>query len=429
MEFYKKNPYLGTFLWHGVGSGKTLSALWIARFHMALCRANGAVAPKFMVVIPKSAVPTWRKECHANTPDLVRDMILYPYSQLSKAKGALNYADVRLIIFDESHYIKSPETNRAKHLAEFFQALGTVGGKFEHGKILALTGTPMPNGAHELYTTWAMCASPNILEAAARLVDADRYDRWKITFSQDKKTRWETRRGGTKHGTKYEGVKNADKLMDYMGPISHYVRTLDCVDIPDKQEIHVDLDLPDDKLLKDANIEKPEAYMALLERLARAKAPYLMDWVKDYLDSNRDQLVVFSHYTAPLYELKERHPKDVVLITGKETGEVRNKNIAMFQEGKVRVIAMSYKSGGESLNFQNCSVSVYAGWTWTDAGIKQAIARTYRGGQNKKTLHYFLTSGAEDSRILGLVRRKEEATSTVEDLMYLNNQPDLGDFI
>jgi SNF2 family DNA or RNA helicase len=429
MNFHRSNPYLGTFLWHGMGSGKTLETLWIAREHLAKLRQQGVVAPKFMVVIPKSAVPTWRKECHTNTPDLVKDMIIYPYSQLSKARNMLQYVDVRLLAFDESHYLKSPETNRVQSLSEFLTKLGTQGGCFVGGRILMLTGTPMPNGGHELYTTWAICASRNIAEAASRLVDEDRYKKWKVTFAAEKQTRWETRRGGTKFGTKHEGVNNTDKLMECMGPITHYVRTADCVDLPDKQEIHVDLALADDKLLKDADIEKPEAYMALLERLSRAKAPYLMEWVKEYLESNTEQLVIFSHYTAPIYELQKKYPKDLVIITGKETGAEREANIAAFQSGKVRAIAMSYKCGGESLNFQNCNVSVYAGWTWTDAGIKQAIARTHRSGQNKKTLHYFLTSGENDSRLLSLVRRKEEATSTVEALMYENNQPELGDFL
>ena len=433
INFHSINPNIGSLFYHKMGLGKTLSTLWIAREHMAKMRKNGASAPKFMVIVPKSAVPTWRVECHKHTPDLIKDMVIYPYSQLNKAVKMLKYVDIRMVAFDESHYLKSPSTSRVKTLCEFLKELGESVTKFAGGRLLFLTGTPMPNGAAELYTTWALCSGKDLIKAADRAMDEEAYDNWKKSFSQEKKKRFETRRKGTQTRSDFEGVANVDKLMKLMSPITHYKRVEDCIDVPDSQEIHIDLGLPDDRLLEDANLEEPEAYMALLERLARAKAPYLIEWVEDFLQNGVEQLVVFSLHTAPLYELQAKHPKDVVLITGKESGAVRAENLKNFQDGKVRVIAMSYKAGSESLNLQNAHISLYSGWFWHDAGVKQAMARTKRSGQTKKTLHYFLTSGENDSRLLTLVRRKEEATNIVEaELLkntYAPSAPKLGDFI
>jgi len=423
ITFHESSPMLGTMLWHGMGLGKTLSTLWIARNHLSKLRV-GLTNPKFVVIVPKSAIPTWKRECFEQAPDLLQSMVIYPYSQLHNAIKSLKYIDVRLLILDESHYLKSPDTGRIKHLAEFLIEMSKVTGKFELGRIISLTGTPMPNGAHELFTSWAMCCAPNLREAVNRLLDPERYLKWKTTFSQKKEKKWSVGKGKAKRskfGNTWEGVANEGMLGELLAPFVHYRRVEDCIDLPEKEEICIDLGLPDDKLLANANIEEPEAYMALLERLSRAKLPYLMDWVDDYLGTKQGQLVVFSNYRYPIEELAKKYPKDVRMITGSEKAHDRAINLKDFQEGNYRVLAMTYKCGSESLNLQNCSVSLYHGYPWTPGTVQQAMARTFRSGQNKRTLHYFLTSGMNDQRILGIIRRKEDAITSVENLLSVPN--------
>jgi SNF2 family DNA or RNA helicase len=420
MNFHSSSKMLGTLAWHGMGLGKTLSTLWLAREHMARLRQQGVKAPKFLVIVPKSAIPTWKVECHNNTPDILGSMVIYPYSQLHHAIKSIKYMDIRMLVFDESHYLKSPATNRIEALSKFLVELGKISGKFQNGRVILLTGTPMPNSAAELYTSWAICTSPNLQEAADRLMDSTRFENWKKSFSKKKEIAWSKGRGARKKSmkaNKWEGVANESMLQKLLAPFVHYRRVEDCIDLPDKQEIAIDLGLPDDRLLADADIEAPEAYMALLERLARAKTPYMMDWVRDYLDAGNQQLLVFANYRFPLEELKEKYPNDVRMITGSETGAERALNLKEFKEGKFRVLAMTFKCGSESLNLQNAFVSLYHGYPWTDGAVKQAMARTHRSGQEKKTLHYFLTSGHNDQRILSLVRSKEEATTKVEDML------------
>lgn len=428
MRFHKTSKQQGSLLWHGMGLGKTLSSLWLGRDHLGALRSMGVASPKFMVIVPKSAVPTWKVECHKNVPSLYRDMIIYPYSQLHNAIKALKYMDVRMIVFDESHYLKSPETNRIDALADFLREMHKLNGKFEHGRILCLTGTPMPNSAAELYTSWALCCAPDLSEAANRLQDRKRYENWKMSFSQKKEVKFGKGKR-TKTRARYEGVENEEMLQQLLAPFTHFRRVEDCIDLPDKQSIPIDLGLPDDRLLKDANIEEPEAYMALLERLARAKAPYLKEWVDDYLQAGHEQLLVFSMYRFPLEELKEKHPKDVRMITGSETGAERAQNLLDFQEGKFRILAMTFKAGSESLNLQNAAVSIYLGYPWNDAGLQQAMARTYRSGQKRTTMHYFLTSGENDERILDIVLRKADATSKVQNLLLQRKVATLEDLI
>lgn len=415
-----QNLMIGTLAWHGMGLGKTLEALWAARKQLALMRQMGVTNAKFMVIVPKSAIPTWKAECFKNCRDIYANMIIYPYSQLHNAVNMVRQVDIRFLVFDESHYMKSADTGRIQTVANFLETVGKTGNCFHYGRVFLGSGTPMPNGAHEIYTSWAICCAPTLVDAAARLRDPVRYENWKQTFSEKKTQKWERGRGKhkrTEYGSKFEGVANDDKLSQLLSPFVHFKRVSDCIDLPDKQEIPIDLGLPDDKLLKDANIEEPEAYMALLEKLARAKTPHMMNWVEDFLSGTDEQLLVFAMYRFPIEELAAKYPNQVRMITGAEKLAERTANLTDFQQGKFRILAMTFKAGSESLNLQNCTKSLYAGYPWTDATLQQAMARTYRQGQKNKTMHYFLTSGVNDMRILDIVLRKAEATSKVENLL------------
>lgn len=418
MAFHNARPkhLLGTLAWHEMGSGKTLSALWLARQKLQEMKDKGVKSPKFLVIVPKSAVPTWKVECHTNTPDIYRDMIIYPYSQLHNAIKSVKYMDIRMIIFDESHALKSPKTDRIKLLGKFLEEVGTVGGKFEGGRIIQLTGTPFPNHAAEFYTAWAMCCSPNLIEAARRMNDIKRYEEWEQTFAQRKEMTWKygKKKEKTGYALKFEGIANEDKLITILNEFVSYVPEMP--GMLEKKIIPIDLGFADDKLLADANIEVPEAYMALVERLSRAKTPYMIDWIRDFIPCGK-QLVVFAMNRAPIEALRDAFPKHVRLITGAEAGAQRAINLKDFQEGKFQIIAMTYAAGSESLNMQNAHVSLYHGYSWTSARLKQAEARTHRSGQMHSTLHYYLTSGANDAKILELVRKKGETISAVEALM------------
>jgi hypothetical protein len=423
MDFHRASQFMGSLIWHGMGLGKSSLALWLAEEHIGRLKKLGVKTPKFVVFCPKSALPTWRAECRKFTPSLYRDMILFPYSQMNKAIRMVDYIDARMITFDESHYLKSPSTNRVKGLSEFLRRMGKMSGRFEHGRMLFLTGTPMPNNAAEIYSTWAIATAPNVTTAADRLIDEVKFDLWRNTYTRVEVKTWKIgknkspenqRRGVAKT---FQGVDNSEQFAQLIGPITHFKRVEDCIDLPEKQEVMVDLGLPDDKLLANASLEQPEAYMALLERLSRAKTPHMIEWVKDFLEGTQEQLVVFATHVFALRALQDAFPNHVKLIIGElSTGE-RTRHLTEFQNSKFRVLALSYQCGSESLNLQNASKALYLGYPWTDGKLKQAMARIYRQGQKNATMHYFLTSGECDQRILRLVRTKEEATNTVENLL------------
>jgi len=417
---------MGSLAWHGMGLGKTAEGLWEAReiLHQLKEQRIPGVPMKFIVVCPKSAISTWKKECYAVTPDIFTNMIIYPYSQLHNAIKSMRQWDVRAIIWDEVHTLKDPTTQRIGVVADFYRELGKHNGRFHRGRIIDLTGTAMPNGAHELYTQWAMCTAPGVNEAADQLINLESYEKWKKCFAEKKAKRFKKQKGKpweseeVRHS--WGGVAQPVLLQQLLSPFVHFKRVSDCIDLPEKTEIPIDLGLHDDRLLKDANLEEPEAYMALLAKLSEAKTPHMLDWVETFIAGTDEQLIVFSMYRHPIEELAAKWPKLVRMITGKETNEVRAQNEKDFQDGKYKILGMTFKAGSEALNFQNCGFTLYHGYPWHDDALKQAIARTYRQGQNKKTMHYFLTSGENDMRILDIILKKAEATGVVHQLLLAN---------
>lgn len=406
---------LGSMAWHDMGRGKTLSSLWEAREVINRLRQGGALNPRFMIVCPVSAVTTWKMECQRECPDLIPHMIIYPYSQLHNALKSLKYFDLRMIIFDESHAMKSTDTDRIKTVAAFFKAVGEINYGFNQGRIILATGTPLPNHAAELYTSWAMCSAKHPSQVAEWLVDKKRIEDWKRAFSKKIDINWTVGKGRPKsqqrqgRATKLEGLENEELLQKLMKPIVHYRPRIE--GIPTANEIEIDLGLSDDKLLEDADIEKPEAYMAAVERLSRAKTPYLIQWVKDFIASNKEQLIVFSLNRYAIDLLKEQFPKEVRVMVGSGEGSKmkdRAQNIMDFQDKKFRVFAMTYACGAESLNLQQCQYAVYHGYPWNDAKRRQAMARIDRPGQLFETYHYFLMSGNNDHKVMNAVKAKGE---------------------
>lgn len=426
LSMLRNSPHLGVGAWHGMGMGKTLSALWAGQEIIGKAKAEGSIAPKILVICPKSAKPTWHQECSRNTPHLRNHLIVVPYSQLKNLAIRIRtqQTDIRLIVFDESHYIKSVNTDRIKRLAEVLNAIGSLKYQFKYGKILPMTGTPLPNCADELFTTWTMCTSKNLIDASKAILDENRFAWWRGLFANEREVRFKTGKRDPHTGKPiiaqaltYEGVKmeNLSQLHQLLSPVVHYRRVEDCLDLPKVNEQYIDLEFSDDKLLEDANLDKPEAYMSLQAKLNQAKIPYMLEWVDNFLSIKGEQLVVFSLFTDALRALQAKFPNEVRLIIGDIGMKERTEILEQFQAKQLRVVGLSYGAGAESLNLQVGRNTLYNGYPWNDAKLRQAMARTHRQGQVSMTNHYFLMSGLNDIKNLHRVRRKGEASKAVEE--------------
>jgi SNF2 family DNA or RNA helicase len=429
LKFLHTRGALGGLIWFEMGLGKTILSLNYMRDRLAYHKNKlGVQNPKFVVICPKSAGITWRQEVKKNAPDLWNHMILIPVSRIKNYMRYVASYNIVGVIFDESHYAKNPEADRTRELGKFFQYLGQhAPGKFVEGKVVFLTGTPYLNNAGELFTSWAVLTARSAMEAGTRLLSESMFFNWRNKFTNKEHicfTKFDRRKKKTitVDATNYVGtnLETRDEMDKIVSSFTLYRRAEDCLDMPEKNIVPVDLGISDDDLLKDANLEEPEYFIEALQKLATAKTPHAVEWVKEFFLANPDkQLVIFAQFVNPLNKLKEILKDHMVLVTGAETGSARDSSINKFQQGKVKVIGLSYGAGAESINLQNTNYCLYIGYPWTWGRLSQAMARTHRQGQRFPTFHYFLLSGHSDQRVLEKVMTKKDETITLEEKMKL----------
>ena len=400
---FRDTPHRGLFAWHEMGLGKTLSALHIAKHHRKRAvKASGYEDLKTLVLCPKNIVAVWEDEIAKWCPQENKNIIVISYTQMHNNIFGLKNTKIGLVILDEFHHLRNPDTQRLRRFATLLKAIyqDNINLRF-----LGLSGTPLVNSGQDLYSLWAVHTAKNSSDAAEKLFDKTRRYRWLRAFCE---------REEVAGRVVFSGLKNGDKLKKLLGPIIHKRTLAKCVDMPEKSVIPIDLGLKDDKLLSNVDITNPEAYMSIVEALSRAKTPHLMNWVEEFVETHpKEPLIVFAMHRTPLKELAQRFGEKVGLIDGDTTQEERDDTVRAFKKGKMKIIGISYTCGAEGLNLQHCRYAVYHSYPWTAGTLNQAIARIHRPGQESKTVHYILTSGENDRKIMHTVLRKQRASDSI----------------
>jgi SNF2 family DNA or RNA helicase len=111
-------------------------------------------------------------------------------------------------------------------------------------------------------------------------------------------------------------------------------------------------------------------------------------------------MVVYSH-VADIARIKALYPKAVLMGNNPQT-------ITDWNEGRIPMLLMHPKSAGHGLNLQHGgSLMVFFGNTWSAELHQQTIARLHRSGQkNAVVVHYLLTAGTIDERIMKSLTEK-----------------------
>src|SRR5947209_9906594 len=127
--------YGGALLADAVGLGKSYVALAVAL----------ETGEPFALVVPAVLVPQWRSLLARHDS---RAPILTHESLSGRSIRLTAYPTVRLLVVDEAHRFRNPETNRYRALARL--AAGGQGGQGGR-KVLLVTATPVHNRVAELF--------------------------------------------------------------------------------------------------------------------------------------------------------------------------------------------------------------------------------------------------------------------------------------
>lgn len=343
------------FMFAGVGSGKTL---------MAIFRAHRTGAKKVIVICPASVRDTrvWEKDLEKS--GLQFDQFeVYGFSFLQKFKTVdfTKYSDYYVII-DEAHKIKNSQSLQGMGAWKLC-LLSQRGYSF-------LSGTPM--------SKWA---------------DAVNYA--KITRLVAHKTEFYRRfvieqKAYAHKGMDIVGYRNTDELIAWWNRIALRGRSEDFVELPEKQVLDIDIpvkrgeyiSMMKNRMTKDGEILDSAPKLTWALRAYAETAPEKINWVVEKVEG-LENCIVFVNTIAAIEALSTKL-KHAGIKHGVWYGKKKDK----FEDQNVMIV--QYQSGGTGLNLQKFSTTIFLSPCYSFIDYTQAVGRTYRNGQPERCTFYHL---------------------------------------
>lgn len=430
---------LKTFIADSQGLGKSIQAI------ATLEHLNDTESQyPAVIVCPPSLVLNWRNEYDKWLPSrrvsVIRnrkdwpsepyDVLVVGYSNIKAWENQLQ--GHRSYVFDESHYLKSPDAQRTK------AAIKIVKGAPKSGAVLCLTGTPVTNKPAEY--------APQ-LEILGRIKDFGGrfgfYRRYCNAF-RDRFGQWNI-----------DGHSNLDELNERLRGLCYIRRTKDQVlkELPNVRQNRVLVEgsaagmkeyrQAEENIIKylmdraaqiaaelgqkpgsaavraKMRAERNEHLVKIgtLRKLAaRAKMVAVIEWVDSVIESG-NKVVIAAHHREIVNELATRYGN--LKIQGGMDVSLVEEHKAIFQERSVDdapVIVLSIQAAktGHTLTAAQDVLFVELPWTWAD--VEQTYSRCHRLGQKGSvTATYLLCEGTIDEKIFDVVERKRGIVSVAID--------------
>lgn len=419
--------FLDEFGWGGIladdmGLGKTVQAITFLQKQV-----EQKDKPN-LVIVPKSLVFNWQKECEKFAPELPvlvyygaqRKQFLYDipkYALTVTTYGAvrsdiqeLTKIDFNYIILDESQAIKNPDALVSKAVK-----------LLKADNRLTLTGTPIENNVFDLYSQMEFL-NPGMLGNVEffKREFANPIDREKDPHAtqQLRKLVYPFILRRTKEEVAKELPEKSESVI-YCEMDKHQRRVYD--GFKDKYR---------DMVLGKIDSEgMGNAGMYILEGLMKLRqicdSPALLNEKEDYghesvkmselvpriqEDSGRHKILVFSQFLGMLDLIKKELEKLHIpyeYLDGQTTD--RQERVERFQTNEsVRVFLMSLKAGGVGLNLTAADYVYIVDPWWNPAVEAQAIDRTHRIGQEKPVFAYkMICKDTVEEKILQLQEKKK----------------------
>jgi SNF2 family DNA or RNA helicase len=365
------------------GCGKTPQVLVAIRENArALCPA--------LAVVPASVLRNWRREAERWVPgirvqtlatqsDPLRrghHLTITTWDVAAARKDSLLAYGFRLLVADEAHYAKNPDTARSMAIRE-------IAGRCPH--VLLLTGTPMLNDVDELRVLEGMFGTetPPMLRRLLEDVAPDIPAKRRVYL----------------HAEIPAGIRGEyEQVVAEFGEwLDDYLPTLlgDAAAAGDAAER--------------ALAAEPLAKLAYLRRiLGRGKVPAAAAWVQN-MRKRGEPCVVFGHYNDVMDLLGQSLSKlaiPYVRLDGSTSTEARQAAVEAFQGGEVDVFLAS-SAAREGITLTRAAHMLRFERDYVPAYEEQSEDRIRRIGQTRTTTIWYLhAENSIDQRISEIVDRK-----------------------
>jgi len=382
-----------------MGVGKTPTALWVIEKNHYQCP---------LIVCPNSLRLEWARqidewvgvESAVSLPDTYLRLKPIVYSLIEGVKyKIINYETLRsaqhleiltqmpfdIIIFDEIHKARNPETKLVKGIWKFLETQSRA-------KVIGLSGSPIVNYPNDLYVPLSF-------------LFPDEYPRTKRDWNQFV-YRWCFAAYG-RHGPYIYGVKNIDALKkELAGFVVRHTKEEVLPFLPEKYERKVILEMPQEQKTVYKEMEKElkitldsgeplwsPNVLSLLTRLRQINLdPRLVgkttpsaktDFLVELIGDTDEKLVIFSCFEGYIDLLSRLfHKVPHVVITGKIPVDQRMKNVTRFQnDSSIKLCLGTIQTMGEGITLTASSNVILIDRWWNQPTNQQATDRLHRIGQ------------------------------------------------
>jgi superfamily II DNA or RNA helicase len=357
----------GLLLYHGTGSGKTITAL------QAMYQFDNNI----IIIGPKSS----KKAFFDDIKKLDLDAAKVKFYTFTKIKKLIKDTNIDIltgmsVIVDEAHNIRNETTDNMMLIASF---------EFVH-KIILLTATPVINYLNDLAVLINIIKNRAILPTDIRTFNASYYDEETGTILNRK--------------TLIEKLRNT---------ISYYDRRKGNDDYPDSATVYIDVDMNDEQLEEYRNYVKKffydqtigsSTYVIDFENVNTRKKNFFLNSTRQLsntIDGRSEfpkiqaiykkikkgpfPVVVYSNYLEngvfALTPLLETANISYKTITGDTNDEKINHIVDAYNKGKYMILLIT-SAGSESLDLKNTRQIHIMEPHWNESRIKQVIGRVIR---------------------------------------------------
>ncbi len=379
------------------GLGKTIQTIEAA---------NKLQAKTLLVVCPASIKRAWLRELgkysenfnakniflvegSKKTPPSDADCVIVNYDMVSKSafkeqiiRWAKSRGGLDLLVMDEAHYLKNPESKRSSAL------LSQTGLIHLTKRSILLSGTPILNRPIELYLPLRVL-SPTLLGKYTEYVDFGR----RYCRGYQNNGAWD-----------FRGASNIEELGERIKPFFlRRLKTEVLSQLPNK----IYTTIPVVTRLRDMSDLPTSTRMNMI---GECKIPRVVEYINDILEVE-DKVVVFAHHRSVINALQGKLTVgNPVVLHGGMTSLQKQDSIDEFIHNPLcQVFIAQTQAGGVGIDGLQkvCSRVVFAELEWSPSAMDQAADRLHRMGQHRPvSVDFVILEESDDETVLEVLNRK-----------------------
>ncbi len=400
-----------------MGLGKTIQVLGWLHLHPE--------KRPVIIICPAHLKLNWQQEIRMTLPGrqnveilqgtkpykITGDIVIINYDILPKWLETLQGQEFQVMVFDEAHFIKNNSAQRTKTVKKLAKGIPHA---------IALTGTPIVNRPIEAF---------NPVQIVDRTIFPD--------FWEYARTYCDAKHNG--FGWDFSGASHKEDLHKKLKAVMIRRKKEDVLkDLPAKVFSHIPMEIDNEKqyhraetdfieyLREQKGKEKAEKakqaeYLVKIEELKQlciaGKMKHAIEWVRDFLDTNGQKLVLFTVHKETVDRLMEEFGGLAVKVDGSVSSAKRDEAVQAFQNNPhTRLFVGNIKAAGTGLTLTAASSVAFLELPWTPGDLTQAEDRCHRIGQeNSVNIYYLLAAGTIEQEIATLLDQKRKVLNAVLD--------------